>query len=165
MFSRILVAVDRTESGDAAVSFTAALARKHRAAVRVVHVNELLLGGRGVAAESELEAMDVVDTTVARLRDADVDADGVHFLANCFTIPDRIAEAAQDWGADVIVFGSKRRRRRFARFGGAGLRERVTAVTGLPTLTAPAPLKVSRRIDARAFVPVLAPADEHSGIS
>ena len=126
MFSRILVAADRTESGDAAVSFTAALAREHSATVRVVHVNELLVGGRGVAVESDLEAMDVVDTAVARLRGDGVDADGVHFLANCFTVADRIAEAAQDWGAEVIVFGSNRRRR-FARFGGSGLRERVTA--------------------------------------
>ena len=124
MFSRILVAADRTESGDAAVSFTAALAREHSATVRVVHVNELLVGGRGVAVESDLEAMDVVDTAVARLRGDGVDADGVHFLANCFTVADRIAEAAQDWGAEVIVFGSNRRRR-FARFGGSGLRERV----------------------------------------
>ena len=95
---------------------------------------------------------------------AAVDADGVHFLANCFTVADRIAEAAQDWGADVIVFGSNRRRH-FARLGGAGLRERVTAATGLPTLTAPAPLKVPRRIDTRRLVPVPVQADEHLGVS
>jgi nucleotide-binding universal stress UspA family protein len=164
VFNRILVATDRTESGDAAVSFTAALAREHSATVRVVHVNELLVGGRGFAAETELEAMDVVDRAVARLRGAAVDADGVHFLANCFTVADRIAEAAQAWGADVIVFGSKRRRR-FARFGGLGLRERVTAVTGLPTLTAPAALKVPKRIDTRRLLPLPASADEHSGVS
>ena len=59
--------------------------------VRVVHVNELLVGGRGFAAETELEAMDIVDRAVARLRGAGVDADGVHHLANCFTVrrPDR----------------------------------------------------------------------------
>lgn len=164
MFSRILVATDGTESGDAALSFTTALAREHSATVRVAHVNELLVGGRGVAAESESEAMDVVDRAVARLRCAEVDADGVHFLANCFTVADRIAEAARDWGADVIVFGSKRRRR-FGRFGGSGLRERVTAATGLPTLTAPAPLRVPRRFETRRLVPVPAPAEETSGVS
>jgi nucleotide-binding universal stress UspA family protein len=159
MFSRIVVTTDGTESGDAAVSFTIALARERNATVRVVHVNELLVGGRGVASESEPEAMDIVDRAVARLRDAAIDADGVHFLANCFTVSDRIAEAAQDWEADVIVFGSKRRHR-FVRFGGAGVRERVTAATGLPTLTAPAPLKVPRRL-----VTVTALADEPSGVS
>ena len=51
----------------------------------------------------------------------------------------------------MIVFGSKRRRR-FLRFGGAGLRERVTALTGLPTLTAPAPLTVPQRFETARLV-------------
>jgi nucleotide-binding universal stress UspA family protein len=164
MFNRILVTTEGNESGDAAISFTTALAREHNATVRVVHVNELLVGGRGVAVESELEAMDIVDQAVARLRGAGVEADGVHFLANCFTVADRIAEAAQDWGADVIVFGSKRRRR-FVRFGGSGVRERVTAATGLPTLTAPAALKVPKRFETQRLVPASLPADEPSGVS
>jgi nucleotide-binding universal stress UspA family protein len=164
VFSRIVVTTDGTAAGDAAVSFTIALAREQHATVRVVHVNELLVGGRGVATESEPEAMDIVDRAVARLREAAIDADGVHFLANCFTVSDRIAEAAQDWEADVIVFGSKRRRR-LVRLGGAGVRERVTAATGLPTLTAPAPLKVPRRFETGQLMPVHAPADEPSGVS
>src|ERR1700733_3992582 len=164
MFTRILLAVDGTESGDVAVSFTSALARQFDAQVRVVHVNELLVGGRGFAAETELEAMNIVDTAVARFRGAGVDADGVHFLANCFTVADRIATAAHGWGADVIVFGSKRPRR-FARFGGSGVRERVTAATGLPTLTAPAPLTVPKRFEARRLDRIPAPADAPSGVS
>ena len=71
----------------------------------MVHVNEFLVGGRGYAAETELEAMDVVDTAVARLRGDGVTADGVHYLANVFSLDDRIAESALEWGADVIVFG------------------------------------------------------------
>jgi nucleotide-binding universal stress UspA family protein len=164
MFNRIVVATDGTESGEAAVSFTTALAQEHSAIVRVVHVNELLVGGRGVAAESELEAIGIVDCAVARLRGAGIDADGVHHLANCFTITDRITAAAHDFGADVIVFGSKRRRR-FLRFGGAGVRERVTALTELPTLTAPAPLAVPKRFDTQELVRIPAPADCPSGVS
>jgi nucleotide-binding universal stress UspA family protein len=152
MFTRILLAVDGTDSGDVAVSFTSALARQFDAEVRVVHVNELLVGGRGFAAETELEAMDIVDRAVARFRGTGVTADGVHFLANCFTLDDRIAEAAREWGADVIVFGSKRRRR-LARLTGRGLRERVTALTGLPTLVAPAPLRLGRRVVRRELDP------------
>jgi len=146
MFNRILLAIDETDSANEAVSYTTALARQTRATVRVAHVNELLVGGRGVAAESELEAMNVVDRAVARFRGAGIDADGVHFLADCFNTPARISEAARDWSADVIVFGS-RRRHRFPRLGGRGMRERVTAVSDLPTLVAPAPLKMSRRLD------------------
>ena len=143
MFTRILLALDGTESGDVAVSFATALARQFASSVRVVHVNELLVGGRGYASKTELESMEIVDEAVGRLRSDGVVADGVHYLANCFTIADRIAEAAQDWGADVIVLGSKRHRW-LSRFGGAGLRERVTAITGLPVLAAPAPLRMAR---------------------
>ena len=143
MFSRILVAVDGSDSGTVAVDFASALADDPGARVRIVHVNELIVGGRGFAYETESEAMEIVDRAVAALRGRGVDADGVHYLANCFTVPDRIAEAAHDWGADVIVFGSKRRR--WARLRGGALRERVTTVTGLPVLTAPSPLKVDRQ--------------------
>jgi nucleotide-binding universal stress UspA family protein len=150
MFTRILLAIDGTESGEVAVSFATALARRSGSCVRVVHVNELLVGGRGYAAETERESMEIIDEAVGSLRREGVAADGVHHLANCFTIADRIAEAAQDWGADVIVFGSKRRRW-LRRFSGAGLRERVTGITGLPVLVAPAPLKLARRNAARDF--------------
>ncbi len=163
MFTRILLALDGTESGEVAISFATALARKFGSQVRVVHVNELLVGGRGYAAETEQEAMQIVDEAVSYLKAEGVAADGVHYLANCFTIDDRIAEAAQDWGADVIVFGSKRRR--LARFGGAGLRERVTALSGLPTLTAPAPLKLRRRLGRRELTPDVQPVEEHSALS
>jgi nucleotide-binding universal stress UspA family protein len=159
MFTRILMAVDSTDSAEVATSFTSALARQFDAEVRVVHVNELLVGGRGFAAESETEAMDIVDTAVKRLRETGAAADGVHFLANCFTLDDVIADAALEWGADVIVFGSKRRRR-LPRLGGRGLRERVTALTGLPTLAAPAPLRLGRRVVRRELAPSAFPLEE-----
>src|ERR1700722_13708677 len=148
MFTRILLALDGTESSDVAVSFATALARQLDSSVRVVHVNELLVGGRGFASTTELESMEIVDEAVGRLRNEGIAADGVHYLANCFTIADRIAEAATGWGADVIVLGSKRRRW-FSRFGGAGLRERVTSISGLPVLTAPAPLRMAHDNTAR----------------
>ncbi len=150
MFSRILLAVDGSTSGDVAVDFATSMARDLGATVRVAHVNELIVGGRGVAYESESEAMEIVDRAVTSLRGAGVGADGVHYLANCFAVADRIAEAAQDWGADALVFGSKRRSR-WGRLRGAGLRERVTALTGLPVLTAPAPLKVARGVHASSL--------------
>jgi nucleotide-binding universal stress UspA family protein len=165
MFTRILLALDGTESGDVAVSFATALARQFGSSVRVVHVNELLVGGRGFASRTELESMEIVDEAVGRLRNEGVAADGVHYLANCFTIADRIAEAASGWGADVIILGSKRRRR-LSRFGGAGLRERVTSITGLPVLAAPAPLRMARRNPSRDLESLLTvPVDDRSVVS
>jgi nucleotide-binding universal stress UspA family protein len=138
MFTRILLAVDNGDAGPVAVSYASALASGGAAVVRVVHVNEFLVGGRGFTAETEQVAMQVVDDAVNTLRSAGVQADGVHYLANVFTVPNRIVEAAHEWAADVIVMGSTRRR--FRRLIGKGLRERVTAMTSLPIVTAPAPL-------------------------
>ena len=162
MFRRILVAVDGSDSGTVAVDFAAALAHDAGAVVRVVHVNELIVGGRGVAYETESEAMEIVDRAVATLRSSGIDADGVHYLANCFNVPERIAEAGNDWGADVIVFGS-RRHRRWMRLRGGALRERVTALSGLAVLTAPAPLKLARRVDAGSLERELAQLIVSSG--
>ena len=64
MFSRILLALDGTESSEVAVSFATALARQSDSSVRVVHVNELLVGGRGYASETERESMEIVDQAV-----------------------------------------------------------------------------------------------------
>ena len=147
MFNRILLAVDSSDAGPVAVSYAGAVARQSGALVRVVHVNELLVGGRGFAGETEREAMAVVDEAVGSLRGAGVQADGVHFLANCFTVANRIVESAHEWGADVIMVGSTRRR--FLRRSlGRGMRERITSLTGLPVLTGPAPLHLASHLRA-----------------
>ena len=45
MFTRILLAIDDSDSSEAAVSFATAMAKQSSASVRVVHVNEYLVGG------------------------------------------------------------------------------------------------------------------------
>lgn len=147
MFNRILLAVDSSDAGPVAVSYASAVARQSDARVRVVHVNELLVGGRGFTAETEREAMAVVDDAVGTLTSSGVQADGVHYLANCFTTPNRIVDAAHEWGADVIMLGSTRRRF-LRRFRGKGLRERITSMTGLPVLTGPPPLSLTSHVRA-----------------
>jgi nucleotide-binding universal stress UspA family protein len=143
MFNRILLAIDDSDSSEVAISFATALAREYSSAVRVVHVNEFLVGGRGVTIETQAEAISHLEHAVTSLRAAGVATEGSLYLTSCFGVEVRIANAAQDWSADVIVLGS-RRRRRFARLGGKGMRERVTSLTTLPVLTAPAPLHVGR---------------------
>ena len=148
MFRRILLAIDDSESSDAAVSFATALAAQHSGAVRVVHVNEYLVGGRGFTVETKVEAISHLEKAVSALRAAGIPTEGSLYLTSCFGVDARIANAAHDWSADVIVLGS-RRRRRFARLGGKGMRERVTSLTSLPVLTAPAPLEVGQRHSQR----------------
>jgi nucleotide-binding universal stress UspA family protein len=143
MFSRILLAIDDSESSEVAISFATALARQYSGAVRVVHVNEYLVGGRGFTVETKAQAISHLENAVSTLRAAGIATEGSLYLTSCFGVDVRIANAAHDWSADVIVLGS-RRRRRFARLGGKGMRERVTSLTALPVLTAPAPLEVRR---------------------
>jgi nucleotide-binding universal stress UspA family protein len=142
MFNRILLAVDASSSSEAAVSFAMAMAAQSSGSIRVVHVNEYLVGGRGFTAETQTEAINHLENAVSALRAAGIPTEGSLYLTSCFGVESRIVTAAHDWSADVIVLGS-RRRRRFARFGGKGMRERVTSLTSLPVLTAPAPLEVT----------------------
>jgi nucleotide-binding universal stress UspA family protein len=142
VFNRILLAIDESESSEVALSFAMSLALKSPCAVRVVYVNEYLVGGRGFTVKTQAEAINHLENAVNTLRSAGIPTEGSLYLTSCFGVNVRIANAASDWFADVIVLGS-RRRRRFARFGGKGMRERVTSLTALPVLTAPAPLAVT----------------------
>lgn len=145
MFERLLLGVDDSGSGPVAVSFAAALARTHRAEVRVVHVNTFVLGGRGQTALTSGEARDLVARAVRELREYGVPATGLVCRATPANVAARLAEAADEWRADGIVLGS-RRLRRFPRLRGQGLRERVLRHSTLSVLAAPAPLRVDARL-------------------
>jgi nucleotide-binding universal stress UspA family protein len=142
MFTRILLAIDDSDSSEAAVSFAIAMAKKSSASVRVVHVNEYLVGGRGFPVRTQTEAIELLEGAVKTLRTAGIPTEGALYLTNSFSIDRRITNSAHDWSADVIVLGS-RRHRRFGRFAGKGIRERVISLTALPVLAAPSPLRVT----------------------
>jgi nucleotide-binding universal stress UspA family protein len=144
MFTRILLAIDETDASEAAISFVAAMARQSGASVRVVHVNEYLVGGRGYTTRTQSEAIEHLEGAVNVLRAAGIKTEGALYLTNCFGIDLRIVNSAHDWSADVIVLGSRRHRRLglFGRLGAKRIRDRVTALTSLPVLTAPSPLHV-----------------------
>jgi nucleotide-binding universal stress UspA family protein len=142
MFTRILLAIDDSESSEAAISFATAMARQSAASVRVVHVNEFLVGGRGFTVRTQAEAIEHLEGAVNSLRAAGIPTEGALYLTNSFSIDRRIVNSAHDWSADVIVLGS-RRKRRFSRFAGKGIRERVISLTSLPVLAAPSPLVVA----------------------
>ncbi len=145
MFTRILLAIDDSDSSEAAVSFATAMARQSAASVRVVHVNEYLVGGRGYTVRTQSEAIEHLENAVNTLRAAGIPTEGVLYLTNAFGVDLRIANSAHDWSADVIVLGSRRQRRfgHFGRLAGKGIRERVISLTSLPVLTAPSPLHVT----------------------
>ena len=143
MFQRILLAVDAGDAGRVATSFTVALARKCGAAVHVVHVNEYLLGGRGITSETPAEAADVVADALRDMHAAGVRATGMTYRTTVFDVPAAICDLADQVRADVIVVGS-RRRRILPSFMRRGTREHIARRTALPVITAPAPLRVRR---------------------
>jgi nucleotide-binding universal stress UspA family protein len=143
MFTRILLAIDDSPSGSAAVSHAIAMAGES-AAIHVIHVNEFAVGGRGHTLETRQEAAAVLETALADLRVAGISASGVVVPSTCFNVARRITDEAHAWPADVIVVGS-RRRSRLGGLRGKGMRERITGLTSLPVMTSPPPLRVDRR--------------------
>jgi nucleotide-binding universal stress UspA family protein len=143
MFERILLALETGDAGSVACSFTVALARRCDATVHVVHVNEYLMGGRGLTSESPAEAADVVAGALRDLHAAGVRATGLTYRTTLFDLPAAICDLAEHVHADVIVVGS--RRRRLPWFLRRGIRDRISRRTPLPVITAPAPLRVRGR--------------------
>ena len=141
MFQRLLLGIDDSAASGLAVSYATALARQHSAPVRVLYVNQYLVGGRGQTTLTFHEAQGLVDSAVQEFRSYGVDATGEVARATCFNVAARIAASAQDWAADAIVLGSHRRGRIRRPFG-QGVRERVIQLSALPVLTTPGPLKV-----------------------
>jgi nucleotide-binding universal stress UspA family protein len=142
MFDRLLLAIDDSPAGDVAALFAAALARRSRASVHVLHVNERLVGGNGLTLRSRAESTALVSDAVQQLVDAGVRTSGSVRVSSYRKVPERIVSAALERSADAIVLGSTRNRR-LGRLFSARVRERTTRLTALPVLTAPAPLKVT----------------------
>ena len=143
MFDRILLALDDSPAGETATVYAGALARRTGASVHVLHVNEHLVGGRGVTLSTRVEATDLVTDAVHQLADAGVRADGSVCVSSYRRVPHRIVATAHDRAAGAIVLGSNRSRR-LGRLFSARVRERTIRLSPLPVLTAPAPLRVTR---------------------
>jgi nucleotide-binding universal stress UspA family protein len=142
MFDRILLALDDSPAGEVAAVFGTALAQRAGAAVHVLHVNERLVGGRGVTLRTREEGTALVSDVVEQLAEAGIRAGGTVRVAPYRAVPAHIVAVAQEREADAIVLGSHRHRR-LGRLFSAQVRERTTRLTSLPVLVAPSPLRVT----------------------
>lgn len=108
-FRRILLATDGSKPAQAALGLAASLARPSGAGVKVVHVWSLEVHHRhGVwDVETRHEARSLIDDSLIRLRAAGVEADGEIMHADLAHVSAAIAEAALDYGADLVVVGSR----------------------------------------------------------
>ena len=141
MFTRLLLAIDDSPGSEVATAFAIALARHHNASVHVFHVNEYLVGGRGVTLRTRAEATELLTGAVEELRTAGIRATGSSIHATYREVAASIAAAAHERGADAIVLGSERHRR-LGRLFSPNVRARTTRLTSLPVVTAPSPLDV-----------------------
>jgi nucleotide-binding universal stress UspA family protein len=87
MWHRLLLAIDRFDSGQAALDFTIGLARGSGAEVRVLHARELPKFTWVPPIESLAEAKSLVADAVLTLRLADVGAEG----RTCSAIEEQVA--------------------------------------------------------------------------
>jgi nucleotide-binding universal stress UspA family protein len=142
MFQRLLVAIDNSPGSDVALSFAVALAKQSGASVHVLHVNEHVVAGGGVTLRTDEEVTRLLTEAIVRLREEGIRTSGSVRRAPYRHVAECIAAMAEERSADVILLGAKRRRR-WARLAGRGVRERTIRLTALPVITAPAPLAVS----------------------
>jgi nucleotide-binding universal stress UspA family protein len=166
MFTRILLGLDASPSGEVAVDFATALARGCGAAVHVLFVNEKLVGGRGATILSPAEARDLVGSAVEQLRGAGLVADGSIASGTYRDVASRLATTAADTACDAIVLGSFRRRGLIRLFS-PRVREKTMRLTHLPVLAAPSPLRVTKAPEAIALTQVVAvgPGDDYATAS
>ncbi|HEY1828644.1 MAG TPA: universal stress protein [Acidimicrobiales bacterium] len=139
MFDQILLAIDDSAASETAAAYAGALAARNGGRIHVFHVNEYLVTGGGRTLRTRDQASTLVTDAVLQLRETGVRVGGSACVASYRQVPNRIAAAALEHGADAIVLGS-RRARRLGRLFSFQVRERVTRLTALPVLTAPSPL-------------------------
>lgn len=144
MFQRLLVAIDGSPSSPVTLSFATALAHRHGASVHVLYVNQSPVRGQACTELTETGAGRMVEGAVRQLRESAVDVTGSLARTSCFQVAQVVVDVARARRSDAIVMGS-RRRRHIGRLLGHGTRERVTSLSPLPVLIAPAPLSLPRR--------------------
>jgi len=145
MWDRLLLAVDQSEAGQAALSLAVGLTEPGRSSVVVLHVRERPSSLRVPPLESMDEASALADEAVATLNRHGTTAWAVVRSAGQHRVADVIASEARAWSCDAIVLGSTRLRG-LHRLNGSGIRERLVRRSALPVLLAPAALHLRTRL-------------------
>ena len=141
MRSKLLLAIDQDEPGQAAVDFAIGLAAMSKSDVQVIHVRELPASLRVPPLESAAEARVLVEETVHRLQTAGIAAEGETCSEREPHVARRIVEEASRRRCNCIVLGSQRLRG-IKSIMGRGTRERVLKLSSLPVIVTPPTLRV-----------------------
>jgi nucleotide-binding universal stress UspA family protein len=143
MFDRLLLAIDDSPTSEVATAFAGAVAARCSSTVHVFHVNEYLVGGRGVSQKTTEACRELLSDAVLELRAHGITVGGSACCATNREVASRIADAAMTQHADAIILGSHRGRSRLGRLFTSNVRERTIRLSTLPILTAPSPLHVT----------------------
>jgi nucleotide-binding universal stress UspA family protein len=146
MFKKVIWATDGSEHADRAMTYALQVAKSDGAELHVVHVVEKLISGRAsgfdaVGNEDEITAkVEEQANTVAAENGVKT---SIHIVGALTTrIADRIAEIAQDVGADLIVVGT-RGHGALGSFVLGGVTQRLLHVSRCPVLAVPPTVSVS----------------------
>ena len=134
LIERVLVPVDHSEAARRAIRVALEIVRPDRGSVLLLHVREMVPRGDVPYIESAEEAYRLTDGLLRELSPEGVKVEA-RVAAPQPNPASAIAEAADEWGADLIVFGS----RRLTPLGGLLLGSVAQAVlhrTGRPVLLA-----------------------------
>jgi nucleotide-binding universal stress UspA family protein len=104
---RVLVATDGSAASDLAVAEAGELSRRTGAALKVLHVSEIVTTLGGAFLESELEARAILDHAVALLAEPGIRVEQQTSISQTGTV-EAIAETAERDGADLVVVASRR---------------------------------------------------------
>jgi nucleotide-binding universal stress UspA family protein len=145
MFTNILWATDGSEQADRALDYAIQIAEHDYTQLQVVHVVEKLVGGRTTGQDASLNEPDVVakiKTQTARVARAPGITPTLHLVAEITGhVAGRIAEIADETGADLIVVGTRGHSALGGLFLGS-VTQRLLHIAACPVLAIP-PAKVA----------------------
>jgi nucleotide-binding universal stress UspA family protein len=135
MFEKILLAVDGSDPSRNAITVAGDLTRRYGSEVMVLHVQEkeVVTRAAGFDPEASIEARELVDSAVRQLKDEEVSALGEVRAAWIGRVPRVIVDTAQEFGAALIVMGT----RGLSDWGGmflGSVTHRVLHLTSTPVL-------------------------------
>jgi nucleotide-binding universal stress UspA family protein len=110
MFSRIVLGIDGSDHAAKAADVAAELAKAVGSEVLVLHVLERIAASKGGPAtdlEIPHDAANLVEKTVARLKEENVNSQGKIVTAPSGRVVPEILGVAETFGADLIVVGSR----------------------------------------------------------
>lgn len=111
MYSKLLVAVDKSEHSQRAVEVARDLARRTGSEVLVLHVKERAMIVGKFGAPFDLEAEEDVEKLLSDelgvFKEAGVPVSAQVRSVHIGRVASQIVEAAKDFGADMIVMGSR----------------------------------------------------------